>query len=86
MGGFAVGCGTCALARFPVTSFQYADDVDILRGKHQIAFGVDFLRTREIQENHYNDNGVFTFSGQYSNDPLLDFLTGKMNTFNQSGQ
>jgi len=85
-GGFAVGCGTCALGRFPVTSFQYADDVDILRGKHQIAFGVDFIRTREIQENHYNDNGVFSFSGQYSNDPLLDFLTGKMNTFNQSGQ
>jgi len=85
-GGFAVGCGTCALGRFPVTSFQYADDVDILRGKHQIAFGVDYIRTRQIQENHYNDNGVYTFSGQYSNDPLLDFLTGKMSTFNQSGQ
>jgi len=85
-GGFAVGCGTCALGRFPVTSFQYADDVDILRGKHQIAFGVDYLRTREIQENHYQDNGSFSFSGQYSNDPLLDFLAGKMNTFSQSGQ
>jgi Carboxypeptidase regulatory-like domain/TonB dependent receptor len=85
-GGFTIGCGTCALGRFPVTSFQYADDVDILRGKHQIAFGVDYLRTREIQENHYNDDGAYTFSGQYSNDPLLDFLMGKMNTFNQSGQ
>jgi hypothetical protein len=85
-GGFAIGCGTCALGRFPVTSFQYADDVDILRGKHQIAFGVDYLRTREVQENHYNDDGVFTFSGQYSNDPLLDFLTGKLSGFNQSGQ
>jgi hypothetical protein len=78
-----VGCGTCALGRFPVSSFQYADDADVMRGKHQIAFGVDFLRTREIQENHYNDNGVFNFSGQYGNDPLLDFLTGKMNNFNQ---
>lgn len=85
-GGFAVGCGTCALGRFPVTSFQYADDVDILRGKHQIAFGVDYLRTREVQENHYNDDGAFTFSGQYSNDPLLDFLAGKLSGFNQSGQ
>jgi hypothetical protein len=85
-GGFAVGCGTCALGRFPVTSFQYADDVDILRGKHQIAFGVDYLRTREVQENHYQDDGSFSFSGQYTNDPLLDFLTGKMNTFSQSGQ
>src|SRR5262249_727453 len=32
-GGFAVGCGTCALGRFPITSYQWADDVDILRGK-----------------------------------------------------
>ena len=85
-GGFAVGCGSCALGVFNITSFQGADDVDILRGKHQIAFGVDYIRTREVQENHYNDDGNFSFSGQYSNDPLLDFLAGKMNTFNQSGQ
>ena len=85
-GGFAAGCGTCALGRFPITSFQAADDVDILRGKHQIAFGVDVLRTRDGQDNHYQDNGVFNFDGRYSNDPLLDFLTGKMNSFSQSGQ
>ena len=84
-GGFAVGCGTCALGSFPITSFQAADDVDILRGKHQIAFGVEALRTRDGQNNHYQDNGVFNFSGQYSNDPLLDFLMGKMNSFSQSG-
>ena len=84
-GGFAVGCGTCALGRFPITSFQEADDVDILRGKHQIALGVDLLRTRDVQINHYQDDGVFNFSGQYSNDPLLDFLTGRMNSFSQSG-
>jgi hypothetical protein len=84
-GGFAIGCGTCALGRFPITSFQGADDVDILRGKHQMAFGVDLIRTRDVQDNHYQDNGVFNFSGQYSNDPLLDFLTGKMNNFSQSG-
>jgi Carboxypeptidase regulatory-like domain len=85
-GGFGIGCGTCALGRFPITSFQAADDVDILRGKHQIAFGVDVLRTRDGQDNHYQDNGVFNFDGRYTNDPLLDFLTGKMNSFSQSGQ
>ena len=85
-GGFAIGCGTCALGRFPITSFQVANDVDILRGKHQLAFGVDILRTRDGQDNHYQDNGVFNFDGRYSNDPLLDFLTGKMNSFSQSGQ
>ncbi len=85
-GGFAVGCGTCALGRFPITSYQIADDVDIMRGKHQIAFGADVIRTRDGQDNHYQDNGVFNFDGRYSNDPLLDFLMGKMNSFSQSGQ
>ncbi len=83
-GGFNVGSGTGALGTFNITSYQEADDVDILRGKHQIAFGVDILRTQDNQDNHYQDNGVFSFSGQYSGDPLLDFLTGNMNTFSQS--
>lgn len=83
-GGFAVGCGTCALGSFNITSYQVANDMDILRGKHQIAFGVDILRTRDTQNNHYQDNGVFNFDGRYSNDPLLDFLTGRMNSFSQS--
>ena len=85
-GGFNVGCGTCALGVFNITSFQAADDVDLTRGKHQVAFGADFIRTRDVQENHYQDDGVFNFNGQYSNDPLLDFLLGKMNSFSQSGQ
>jgi hypothetical protein len=80
-----VGCGTCALGIFNITSYQGADDVDILFGKHQLAFGVDLIRTRDTQNNHYQDDGVFNFSGQYTNDPLLDFLTGKMNSFSQSG-
>ena len=84
-GGFAIGCGTCALGVFNITSYQVADDIDISRGKHQIAFGVDFLRTRDTQNNHYQDDGVFNFSGLYSNDPLLDFMLGKMNSFSQSG-
>ncbi len=84
-GGFNVGCGTCALGIFNITSYQVADDMDVMKGKHQIAFGVNILRTRDIQNNHYQDNGVFNFSGQYSNDPLLDFLAGKMNSFSQSG-
>jgi hypothetical protein len=48
-GGFAVGCAPVRWTGSQVTSFQYADDVDVMRGKHQIAFGVDFLRTRELQ-------------------------------------
>ncbi|HEV2273638.1 MAG TPA: carboxypeptidase regulatory-like domain-containing protein [Acidobacteriaceae bacterium] len=83
-GGFNVGSGIGALGTFSTTSYQEADDVDILRGKHQIAFGVDIFRLQDNQNNHYQDNGTFSFDGRYSNDPLLDFLTGTMYQYTQS--
>ncbi len=89
-GGFNVGSGSGALGTFNINSFQEADDVDLLRGKHQIAFGADIIRTQDNQNNHYEDNGSFSFSNQFSGvngkagDPFLDFLTGSMNQYAQS--
>lgn len=76
--------GGSGYSKWGVNSFQEADDLDLTRGKHQIAFGVDLLRTENNQNDQYNDSGTFSFNGQYSNDPLLDFLTGYMNTFTQT--
>ncbi len=78
--------GGSGFAKWGVNSFQEADDVDIVRGKNQIAFGVDLIRTQNNQNDEYNDSGTFSFNGQYSNDPLLDFLTGTMNNFTQTLQ
>ncbi len=83
-GGFNVGSGAGALGSFNINSYQEADDIDLLRGKHAIAFGVDIIRTHDNQNNHFEDNGSFQFSGIYTNDPLLDFLTGRMNKYEQS--
>jgi hypothetical protein len=90
-GGFAVGSGSGALGTFNITSYQEADDVDILKGKHQIAFGVDIIRTQDNQNNHFEDNGSFIFNGSISGngtatggDPLLDFLEGKMYHYEQT--
>lgn len=82
--GFNVGSGTGALGSFNINSYQEADDVDVSKGKHQMAFGVDIIRTHDNQNNHFEDNGNFQFNGNYSKDPLLDFLAGKMNKFEQS--
>lgn len=81
-GGFSTGGS--GYSHWGVNSYQEADDVDILRGRHQIGFGVDVLRTQNNQNDQYNDSGTFAFSGQYSHDPLLDFLAGKMNGFTQT--
>ena len=69
-----------------MNSFQEADDVDLTYGKHQLAFGVDVLRTQNNQNDEYNETGTFSFNGQFSGDPLLDFLTGTMNNFTQTLQ
>jgi hypothetical protein len=78
--------GGSGLSRWGVTSYQEADDVDLTRGKHQLAFGVELIRTENNQNDEYDDSGDFSFTGVYSNDPLLDFLMGYMPTFFQTLQ
>jgi hypothetical protein len=88
-GYFSVGCGTCANAHFNVNSLHLADDVDIIHGKHQIAFGVDYIRDQFNSINIWNSNGDFSFNGQYAsgksiNDGLAAFMLGVMNDYTQS--
>ncbi len=78
--------GGSGYSKWGVNSFQEADDIDVIRGRHQMAFGGEVLRTQDNQNDEYNDSGTFSFNGQYSNDPLLDFLTGTMPSFTQTLQ
>ena len=82
--GFSTGGS--GFSKWGITSFQEADDVDLTRGKHQIAFGGEIIRTQNNQNDEYNDSGTFHWNGQYSNDPLLDFLAGYMDNFTQTLQ
>ena len=81
---FSVGCGTCAPGHFNVNTFQYADDVDLIRGRHQISFGVNLVRTQNNLISGFNENGTFTFSGNFTGSNLADFLIGRVNTFGQT--
>jgi hypothetical protein len=88
-GYFSVGCGTCANAHFNVNSIHIADDVDYIHGRHQIAFGVDYIRDQFNSINIWNSNGNFSFNGQYASgktigDSLAAFMLGTMNSFTQS--
>jgi hypothetical protein len=78
--------GGSGYSKWGVTSYQEADDLDLTRGKHQIAFGGEIIRTQNNQNDEYNDSGTFSFTGTYSNDPLLDFLMGYMPSFTQTLQ
>ncbi|MDP9038439.1 MAG: carboxypeptidase-like regulatory domain-containing protein [Acidobacteriota bacterium] len=94
--GFAAYCGTCAPGHFNDNTLAFADDVTMLRGKHQIVFGAEYIRNQLNIVGGYQSNGNFTFNGQYSangptggsaiGDANLDFLTGAMSGFQQSKQ
>jgi hypothetical protein len=89
-------CGTCAVAHFNDNTFSFADDVNWVHGKHQFAFGGEYVRSQLNISNAYESNGTFTFSGVYGQkgpkgtspgtgaDANLDFLTGSMSAFQQS--
>jgi len=94
---FNLYCGTCAPSHFNVNTFSIADDVNFVRGRHQILFGGEFARSQFNAGNHYEMNGAFTFSGDFSQrgpgqnltkqpraDAILDFLTGALHGFEQS--
>ena len=92
---FSTFCGTCAPGHFNVNSFQWADDVDIIRGRHEIAFGFNLIRVQNNTVSGFNENGNFTFNGSLTGStaspgcsncglPVADFLIGRMNDFQQS--
>jgi hypothetical protein len=88
-GYFGVLCGTCADAHFNTNSLHLADDMDLIRGKHRIAFGVDYIRDQFNSTNVSASNGSFTANGQYAsgktmNDALAAFMLGVLNDFAQS--
>jgi hypothetical protein len=74
---FSIGGGSNAPAVFARNQFQYADDLDIVRGRHHLTFGGEMMAMQMDETNISLGNGEWTFNGSLSNDPLADFLLGR---------
>jgi hypothetical protein len=79
---FNIGCGTCAPGYFNTNTYQLSDDFTLIRGRHQLGFGVDVRKLQLNIVNNQQSNGQFTFAGGYSGDNLADFLLGRVSTLN----
>jgi hypothetical protein len=85
---FNIGGGTNSVAHFNDNTGSVDDDMTWVRGKHQFAFGGEWVQNQLNIGNVYEGNGIFTFSGIYSasgpgggtavGDPNLDFLWGAL--------
>ena len=95
-GKFTIGGGTNSVAHFNDNTLAVNDDVTWVHGKHQMAFGGEWVQNELNIGNAYESNGVFTFNGEYSGsgpnggttigDQNLDFLWGTLSAFQQSKQ
>ncbi len=82
-GYFTTGGGSQMPGFFIRNLFQVADDVDMMRGKHQLSFGVNYMRMQLNYLSTFQSNGQYTFGGNISGDNLADFMLGWPSNFAQ---
>jgi hypothetical protein len=83
---FNVEGGSATPGHFDNNSFQLADDFDWIHGKHQFAFGANFIHAQLNELSTFQSNGQFAFgtggTGS-SGDALVDFLLGDVQSLTQ---
>jgi hypothetical protein len=82
-GGPSIGSGTNSEATFRTTAYQLADDISIVQGTHQWAFGANVAQWRTNQYAYRAALGNYNFNGSIVGLGMADFLTGRLNTLNQ---
>ena len=55
---------------------QASEDVDMMRGRHHISFGGEWLHYQFNYANIYQSNGSLAFDGYATGNALLDFMLG----------
>lgn len=83
-GYFSTYCGTCNHAYFNTNTWSYTDDLTWIRGRHQLMFGADVIRTQLNANNNYDLDGDYGFTQAFSGDNLADFMLGVLSTYSQS--
>ena len=65
------------------TQYQLNDDITIVKGSHQLAFGVGVIHGRVNQRANFLSGGSFTFNGSMTGLSMGDFMLGRVSTFQQ---
>jgi carboxypeptidase family protein len=85
---FNVESGTATPGHFNNNSLQLSDDFDWTHGKHQLAFGINWVHSQLNELSTFQSNGQFSFSGASSGlgssgDSVADFMLGQISSFVQ---
>jgi hypothetical protein len=77
-------CQNCSPGPWVSTNYQLSEEISLIRGPHQIAFGVNASNMRLASFSNFQRNGNFTFNGQVTGNALADFMLGKPSSFTQN--
>ena len=69
---------------FPCTTYEIADDLDLVAGKHHLSFGFEYQRAETNETNFLMQNGDFGFDGSYTGSALVDFMLGDIGSLIQT--
>jgi outer membrane receptor protein involved in Fe transport len=83
-GGPSLGGGTQNRATFRTTTYQVAEDLSLIRGPHQMAFGANMAHWRNNVNANVASSGSFNFNGTATGLGMADFLTGRLTTLTQA--
>ena len=81
-GGFSSGEGT-PNDDWKATHYSLSDEISLVRGAHQMDFGVGAAQGRLNEFNHFYSVGQPTFNGSITGLGMADFLLGDMSQFYQ---
>jgi hypothetical protein len=75
----------CIIPRFTSLFDTVTDDWGSLRGRHFLQSGITilFANTRQWNNGGPLSNGAFSFNGQFTGNPMADYLLGDTNSFGQ---
>jgi hypothetical protein len=76
--GFQLGGGTESLSTFVTNEYQVSDDVTIVRGAHQMAFGGNIAHWKSLSLANVRSPGQLTIDGTQTGLGLADFMVGRM--------
>jgi hypothetical protein len=82
-GGPSIGISTAIQASFIPTTYTIADDVTMIRGAHQFAFGATAFHYQSSSNANVYSAGSFGFTGTATGAGLADFIAGDLDSFTQ---
>src|SRR4030095_8872862 len=75
-GGFNISAATSTTGVFWTNSYQAADDLTLIKGRHQFGFGASYAYWKSSQTSHARSGGSWMFNGRIPGRGLADLMVG----------